>query len=40
VPINTMVKKGAVLPFYISPALPYDGRKYRSKHVVVNVMNK
>jgi len=28
------------LPFCIIVALPNDGRSYRPKHVVVNVMNK
>ena len=37
---NTMVKKGAVLCFCIIPALPHDGRNYRPKHFVLNMMNK
>ena len=30
----------SLLAFYILEALPNDGRNYRPKHVVVNVMNK
>jgi len=30
----------SLLPFYIIVALPDNGRNYRPKHVVVNVMNK
>jgi hypothetical protein len=30
----------SVLPFYINVELPYYGRNCRSKHVVVNVINK
>jgi len=29
----------SVFPFYKIVALPYDGRNYRSKHVVVSVTN-